>query len=151
MKVTSITVGRLFNLGNYENVKYEVSVDLGKGDSAAKAMIGLERIFAAMAPESRYAIPSPADLRSKAAYIEEMKKLLRTEGSQNFRHRYGLGPQVNPRDYIRRHQEELRKETQKRANYIDRNRKARELLDKLASSHKFTDAKLSWDDTDCED
>ena len=50
MNVSKITIGRLYNLGNYEHIRYEVSVDLENEDDATKAMVGLEKVIAGLAP-----------------------------------------------------------------------------------------------------
>lgn len=44
-RVTSITVERLFNLGNYENIKYGVRVEIAQGDDPARVFASLENIL----------------------------------------------------------------------------------------------------------
>lgn len=35
-RVSRITVGRVHNLGNYENIRYEVTIDVGSNDDPAE-------------------------------------------------------------------------------------------------------------------
>lgn len=41
-RIARITVGRVHNLGNYENVRYEVTVDVGTNDNPAEILRELE-------------------------------------------------------------------------------------------------------------
>lgn len=38
MHVSKITIGRLFNLGNYEHVRYEIAADLQPGENPREAV-----------------------------------------------------------------------------------------------------------------
>jgi len=50
MPIKTITISRLYNLGSYEHVKYEIGLELQKGDSPSKTLVALERIMEALSP-----------------------------------------------------------------------------------------------------
>lgn len=148
MKTTKLTIARLFNLGSYEHIRYEITVELAEGDSAEKTIIGLEKVMESLKPECKTAVKSRSDLRRDAARIAELRaKLVQTTEDQ-FRHQVGhfVG---TPVEYIARLESAHIEEMGKRVAYEMRCQKARALLDDLGGSEKFTDCKLSWqDDTD---
>jgi hypothetical protein len=41
MNITKITIGRLYNLGSYEHVRYELTAEVPQGESPATAIIGM--------------------------------------------------------------------------------------------------------------
>ena len=49
--VSRIVVGRLYNLGNYEHVRYELTVDVPEGRSAALALKNTLRLLKAANPK----------------------------------------------------------------------------------------------------
>lgn len=49
-RVTSVSVSRLYNLGNYQNVKYDLAAEVPKGASAAETLVSLSRILEALRP-----------------------------------------------------------------------------------------------------
>ena len=49
-RVTSISVGATYNLGNYENVRFDLSVEVGPGESATAAFQELRYIIASLRP-----------------------------------------------------------------------------------------------------
>ena len=49
-RVSRITVRKLFNLGNYEHVSYELSVDVDEGASARQALLDTVRILSGLKP-----------------------------------------------------------------------------------------------------
>lgn len=44
-RITRISIGRVHNLGNYENVRYEVQVDVAEGENVTQLMTNLENIL----------------------------------------------------------------------------------------------------------
>ena len=51
-KVFSITVGRVYNLGNYENMRYELTIELREGEHPGPVIAHLELVFKALNPKS---------------------------------------------------------------------------------------------------
>src|SRR5689334_9701038 len=49
-KVTRIAIGRLHNLGNYEHIRYDVTVDLQNGENPGLVIARLERLLGALKP-----------------------------------------------------------------------------------------------------
>ena len=49
-RVTNITIARLFNTGNYEHVRFEVSAEVPKGVSAKNTLLELRAIVTRMKP-----------------------------------------------------------------------------------------------------
>lgn len=138
MNVSKITIGRVFNLGNYEHIRYEVTVDLAHGDSAATAMIGLEKIVEGLKPNR--CVKSSEGLKRAAEEIATM----RTMPAADFERRYGT--QNSAAVLIEQYEEQLKEETEKakRAAFIaSRSRRA---LNEVEVASKWTDAKLSWED-----
>lgn len=145
MKTTKITIGRLFNLGSYEHIRYEVTVELGEGDSAEKAITGLEKVLECLKPERNHAVETRSDLRREAARISELKaKLVRCNENE---FRSGVGHFVGtPNEYIARIEAAHIAERAKRVDYEARCKKARALLDDLGASEQFKDHKLDWEE-----
>lgn len=75
MNITKITIGRLYNLGNYEHVRYDLTVEVKEGESAATAITGMEAIIAGLAPLSKACIKSAGELQRMAAEVEQMKTM----------------------------------------------------------------------------
>lgn len=53
-RISRITIGRLHNLGNYEHVRYEVTVDLPPGTSPASVLHATEHMLNALEPKGPY-------------------------------------------------------------------------------------------------
>ena len=138
-RISRISIGRVYNLGNYEHVRYELTVDVPEGESAAAAVIGMERIVEGLRPDR--SSPSAADLERSQFAIDEAKKM----SAAAFERQHG-NPVGGPDAYIARMQESLDKANADRAASQARQRRARRLFDDLAGAETFKDAKLSWDD-----
>jgi hypothetical protein len=52
-RVTSVSVSRLYNLGNYENVKYELSAEVTKGASPSETLAQLANTISALKPVTK--------------------------------------------------------------------------------------------------
>lgn len=140
-KITKITVGRLFNLGNYEHVRYDLTVEIAPGESAASAIHGVERIIAGMKPVRH--VESEAALAHKAKEIETMRTMTDEQWRRSYGHCEGSREEV-----IRRYTESHEKYVAEREKALSTARRARELFDDLAGAEKWTDAKLEWDESD---
>lgn len=122
-RVTSISVGATFNLGNYENVRYDVSAEVGPGESAMAAFQELRFIIASLKP-----IRSPGCL-------EEYEKARKKEHAEmsNWEQQQFESWAATVADW------ELRKTN--RAQAI-------QALDRLGRNQKFRDAKQSRETDD---
>lgn len=50
-RISKLTIGRLFNLGNYEHVRYELTIDIAEGDSVKLALQNTMRLLKAANPK----------------------------------------------------------------------------------------------------
>ncbi len=141
MNVTKITVGRLYNLGSYEHVRYEIAVEIQEGQSAAVAIRGIEKILTGLAPISKQGIKEPSELRRMAKEVENMKTMPLADWQRHYGHCEGTAEQV-----IDRYQKALEEESLKTHAAMKRAAMSRELLDQLGGAAVWKDAKLDWED-----
>ena len=69
-RVSKITIGRLYNLGNYEHVRYELAVDVPDGASAAAVFASTVRLLRAVNPKppcSKFDLESARQILGKSA------------------------------------------------------------------------------------
>ena len=145
MKVSKITIGRLFNKGNYEHIRYELTVEVKDGESSTDAVINLERILEALKPLSTLCLPSERELQQKAKEIERIKTMPEVEWERT----YG-GYKGTPAEIIERHQAALNEGSLKRESALQRAQAARAAFDNLGGIAEHRDAKLDWE-TDYDD
>lgn len=138
-RISKFTVGRLYNLGNYEHIRYELTVDIAEGDDAAEAIVGVERILAGLAPDK--SIKDFDSIRRDEERIQRMRTMSAVDWEREYRHHEGT-----PSEVIARYEEALVADKKRREESITRQRRARDLFNDLGGAEKFTDAKLSWDD-----
>jgi hypothetical protein len=146
MKITKITIGRLFNLGNYEHVRYELTVEVGELESAAAAVRGMEAILSGLKPLRNDCLTSASDLQRKAEEIERMKTMPAVEWERNYGHCKGT-----PTEVIERYQKALEEAAVKTHSAVERARTARQLFDDLGGAAQWKDAKLDWSDYDSDE
>lgn len=139
MKVSRISIGRVYNLGNYEHVRYELTVDVPPEASAASAVIALERIIAGLKPER--GIKTKDELRRDANLIERMQLMSDEEFQSHYGHAIGTRSEI-----IGRYQKQLTEELDKAAATKRRSILARQLFDDLGGDSAWKDAKLDWDE-----
>ena len=141
--ISRITVSRLYNLGNYENCSYSITVEVPAGASAARAVRGVEKILAGLKPiKSCETFTAEEEVRE----LKEIQTIRGMDKNQFFRH-YG-SPEGGKAAYIKRRLEAVR---DKKAAWIKRHAmavKARELFDDLGGAEKWKDAKNDWSDYD---
>jgi hypothetical protein len=123
MKVTHLNVSRLFNMGNYENCKFEVSVELHEGDKPGEAIAKLQSLLERLEPNSPV---SEYDLR-------DARKMLETPASEL-------------RPYQLENIESYKKRVQKHEEWLAKREQALEEFDELGGNEAFTDAKENWND-----
>lgn len=140
-RVSRISIGRVYNLGNYEHVRYEVTVEVPEGQSASKAIVGLEKIIAGLAPLR--CIKTEAELKRSAANIERMEKL--TTEEWNREHQFSVGSRS---EIIARHKKDHAADILRTARAKRKAARARALFDDLNGSATWKDAKLDWHQDD---
>ena len=146
MKISKITVGRLYNLGNYEHVRYEITAEIKEGESAATTIKGVEAVLAGLSPVEKAGIVSKSDIERRTREIEEMRTMPAADWERRYGHCVGKVAEV-----IGRYEESLEEDVAKRDAVLKRAREARELFDDLGGAAEWKDAKLSWHDDDEDD
>ena len=122
-RVQGFHVERVYNLGNYENIKIGVRVDVGANDHPGLVLASLERIFNDLRADSgvdKYELSRAKRILAKpeAELDEDDRKRLEQS-----------------REYIRREQEAK-----------ERRRKARQALATLNYTSQYKDHKEDWAD-----
>lgn len=146
MHVSKITIGRLFNLGNYEHVRYEVTVEVPAGESATQAATAVEAILENLKPLKTQCIETEAEIARARRQLEEMRTMPAVEWERRLGHHSGT-----PSEIIQRHEQDLAERITKREAAMSRAAMARKLLDDLGGAAQWKDAKPDWqDDADFE-
>lgn len=122
-RVSSISVSRLYNTGNYTNVKYDLACSLEKGESAKATLFEMVRILSALRP-----ISAPDCLDS----LERVREKKLSERST----------------YEKEHFPGWLRQEQRYKDALARRRQAVEELDRLGGTATMIDHKLNWDDLD---
>lgn len=142
-RISRITIGRLHNLGNYEHVRYEVTVELPAGTSPASVMRELEDTLATLEPKqpvSNWDLGQALQLLRKA--VPTLQDMQRADDEDPFD---GITPEraleraLNERTRAQRVLE--RYESWKTAHEA-----ALQRLDRLGGTQVYTDAKDRWED-----
>lgn len=142
MRVSRINIGRVYNLGNYEHVRYELCIDIPAGENASTAIIAAERLIEGLRPDR--SSETKADLDREAKRIADM----RTMCAADFERRHGQ-PVGGATAYIERCVADLTEKTARMKERNEKQARARQLFDDLGGASQWKDAKLSWDDN-CE-
>lgn len=126
-RVSHIGLSRLFNLGNYENIKFDVSVEVPEGQSAALAMSTLLKIMQKLRPV-------------KLSWeVQRAQKLLNT-------------PETELEEVDRETLEQAKALVEEHNAKVRERKEALRKLDTLGGSIVGKDAKDSWEfDDDYED
>lgn len=99
-RITSFSIGRLHNLGNYEHIRYEVTVAVPTDASASQAMAHVEDVLKRIAPVKRdsyscqhhqHIIANPLkysaeEITTSQAYLDEVqsREVARTDALKEF-------------------------------------------------------------------
>lgn len=118
MKVKTITIGRLYNLGNYEHIRYDVSVELEDGDDPAVALRNLSGIIKDLNPKGKI---SDWEYESAKQQLADSR--------------------TDPEQRQKAEKKVLRRAYEKQRRVI-----AAEALSNIGGSEHYKDAKLDWDE-----
>lgn len=124
-RVSSISVARLCNLGNYEHVRYEVTIDFPPESDVTGTLLAVEGALNVMAerpPSTVYSLNVARDTVKKADAGEEVH------------------------EHYREHLPQFRQQIKRHEAWEERQKRARRLLGDLGLSAEFTDHKLKWDE-----
>ena len=117
-------------MGNYENARYELSVDLPPGQSAVQVFSNMQRILAILVEKKPFSEAALVNMKSYAVMTDKQWK-------DQWKHTW----------------REKKAEAKKRladavvANdaWRERQKQARHALDSIGGDYKFTDAKENWE------
>ena len=144
--VTRVTIARLFNLGSYEHVRYEITVDIHPEElSASSTLIGLEKIMEALAPESKWVCLTEGELEREEHRVKELQEKLATLSEEEFKHKYGWFEGTGA-EYVERCAEMHGENIKRRRKAVERAKTARMLLDNLGGASQWKDCKMDWQD-----
>jgi hypothetical protein len=142
MHVSKITIGRLYNLGSYEHVRYEITCEVPEGQSAATALIGMEKLLCALNPKRPCGVPSREETERAANTIATMKAL----SDEDFKshHNYG-GAKGSRKEITKLYEKDLAEGLANLKAWEARSKKARQMLKDVGGAAVWKDAKLDWD------
>lgn len=142
MKVSKITVGRLFNLGSYEHVRYEVTIDLSESDDPGKCMRHLETLMEAMNPKG------PTTTLDSIERAQRNYEAMILMDEDSFRRQHGYHISGTREEYQNRVAKGIAEDRVKLALWETKADWARNQLRNIGSVKIRKDAKLHWDHED---
>ena len=137
-RISRITLGRLHNLGNYEHVRYEVTVELPPGTSPASVARELEDTLNALEPRPPV---SDWDLRQAVKTLALPEPVLEPKDDDD--------PFETPQQVLQRKRadrERARLHIERHEAWVKSRDAALRRFDALGGSAQWTDAKDCWDD-----
>lgn len=138
-RISRITMGRLHNLGNYEHIRYEVTVDLPPGTSPSSVARELEDTLNALEPKQPV---SDWDLRQAMKTLAEPEPTLQQMVDDD-------DPFDGPEQALRRVQadrERARLHITRHQAWTKSRDAALARLDQLGGASLHSDAKDNWED-----
>lgn len=138
-RITRITMGRLHNLGNYEHVRYEVTVDLPPGTSPASVARELEDTLNSLEPKRPV---SDWDLRQAVKLLATPEPTLQpaTDDDDPFN-----SPEALLKRELRERESALKNIT-RHEEWLKSRDAALARFNQFGGSAMHTDAKDKWDD-----
>lgn len=134
-RISRITIARLHNLGNYEHVRYEVTVELPPGTSPASVLHTLDRLVAELEPRGPY---------SKSEVYLAQRKVSQPEPKLTDFSDWG-----SPTERLDEALRERHRAVQLLKHYDEwrqRRDAAQRRFDEFGGTRVYTDAKDRWDD-----
>jgi hypothetical protein len=119
--ISRITVGRLYNLGNYEHVRYELTVDVPAGVKPSHALTQVMRVLKAADPK-----PPCSNYELRTAWEALAKDPAKLS------------------EYDRDNLETFKARVDRYDAWLGLKAKALNLLDQMGGSKVHTDAKEAW-------
>lgn len=143
MKVSKITLARLYNLGNYEHARLEISIDIGESDSPKDAIRKLNSVLTAANPKRPAGVQDVDGIERDIARLERLKAALAYD-VEAFKREAGhfVG---TPSEYIERLESELIEAKKAREEWLASRKQALAELDALNGVCETVQAKRNWD------
>jgi hypothetical protein len=133
-RISRFTIGRLYNLGNYEHIRYELTVDVAEGRSAAVALSNTLKLLKAVSPKPPV---SSSDYSQAKSQLSDPQAWHKNIADKRERARA-----------IKTMVEDAKNTVKKFEVWEERRRAAQLVLDNIGASTEFKDAKLSWGEHD---
>ncbi len=134
-RISRITIGRLHNLGNYEHVRYEVTVELPPGTSPASVLHTLDRLVAELEPRGPYSTSEVHRAQRTVSKPEPKLADFSDWGSPTERLDEALRERSRAVELLKRYDEwRMRRDA------------AQLRFDEFGGTRVYTDAKDRWDD-----
>jgi hypothetical protein len=127
MNITKITAARLYNTGNYEHVRYELTVEVPEGESPALALRGVASILHRLKPDRSR--PESDSIERDTLKIVEMRTCTDEEWQRRHGHCVGTRDEV-----IARYEVALAEQKKRRAESIAAEQQALKDLDDLGGA-----------------
>lgn len=131
-RITSLSVGRVYNLGNYENLRFEITVDIPQGRSPSLVLKNLAFVMRAAnpkGPHSRFDYDhAVTKLKDPAAWHKNVK------------------PDKERRKRIRDMVKDCKKIVREYEAWLKRRAIAQSMLDRIGAVRQFKDHKNDWQD-----
>lgn len=121
-RVTRLSVGRLCNLGNYEHIRYEVTVDIPEGADVKKTLVHIEWALNTLA--KRCPVEGWRLVAAKNALVR---------------------PEEDLTDTDREHMDDHKKIMGRYNEWAQEQDRARAMLNDFGLSSEYTDHKETWD------
>ena len=122
-RIVYVGISRLFNAGNYENVKYELGAEVAEGECASETFRQMVHVLTSLKP-----------LRKPSCYDQWETAIKRTEAEQS--------------EWEKGHIKEWAEDVAAYLALKQRREMALIELDKLGGKSTARDAKQSWPDSD---
>ncbi len=126
-RVTSITIGRLYNLGNYEHVRFELTVEVPEGRSAAAALANTVTVLKGFGP-----------IKSEFGYQRYLNLAKTPEPRLS-------DPPTNAEKQDHAEWVRAQRLATQYAAALKRREAALDLLDRMGGTSIYRDSKLDWD------
>jgi hypothetical protein len=136
MNVSKITIARLYNLGDYEHVRYELTIEVPAGESPATALIGAENILAGLNPKKPAQVPGHDAIQRHIQRIAEIEKMTDDQIAKSY----------NKDRVVVLHEarQALVLAENRLAAWESHQAHARKLLEDLGGAANWVDAKRDW-------
>lgn len=138
-RIKTIQIGRVYNLGNYEHVRYEITAEVEPGEDPSQVMTGLEKVIEGLRPVK--GVASVSELNRTRIEVEKMRTMTDAEWERSYGGYTGTRAEI-----IERYHVGYCKEVTARAEALTRAKGARKMLSDLNGAAIWKDAKLDWED-----
>lgn len=138
-KIKTIQIGRVYNLGNYEHVRYDITAEVEPEEDPSQVMTGLEKVIEGLRPVK--GVASCSELNRNRTEVEKMRTMSDAEFKQSFGGHTGTRAEI-----IELYHVGYCKKVTDRAEALTRAKGARKMLSDLNGAAIWKDAKLEWED-----